>query len=457
MPDKDHREENLPLSELCACRRYEINDGMALSCITTGRFKTGMLAFSLALPLTKRVCALDLLLCGVLRRGSVKYKDMAAINMRLDELYASSIEIRPVRYGKNEIILFAAETLDNAYALDGTDITGGTIEVILQMLLHPLMAPDGCFESKWVESERKNTVDALKAEVNNTRSYAAQRCAEIMHRDESCYPTLEELINMVSDISREELTAHYRQLISSCRIDVFYVGSLDGRAVADRLKACLNDDAAKGYTAHIDTGTDIVSLCAEYAEGQRTVTEDMPVSQGKLVIGFRTGICADSPDYYAAVVFNEILGGSPASKLFMNVREKLSLCYYCSSSYNMYTGNLTVSSGIDVNNRDRAQSAIFGQIDDMKKGKISDTEFTAAKKSLENWYRQIYDNPFELHGFYSGRALFGLDTTIGECRRRLALVSLEDVIRVAEKLSTDTVYFLRGTAMSGESGEDCDE
>ena len=164
-------------------------------------------------------------------------------------------------------------------------------------------------------------------------------------------------------------------------------------------------------------------------------------------MGFRVGVCADgqSQDVYTAMVFNEIFGGSPASKLFMNVREKMSLCYHCSSSYLPYSGILSVSAGIETKNRAVAEAAILQQLTDMQAGRITQTEILAAKASLENSYRQIDDNPFELQSFYGNRTFFGWEEDVEECRRRISAVTVEDVVALAKQVICDTVFFIEGT------------
>ena len=175
-------------------------------------------------------------------------------------------------------------------------------------------------------------------------------------------------------------------------------------------------------------------------------------------MGFRTGVTADGTgrDFYTAMVLNEIFGGSPASKLFLGVRERMSLCYYCSSSFSPYTGILTVSSGIENRNRARAEEAILAQLQDIREGKISDAELHAARVSLENAYRTIYDNPFDLQSFYGNRVTFGISETVEDCRSRLVSVTKEEIAALARRVVCDTVFFVEGT-MSEGVGEEVDD
>jgi predicted Zn-dependent peptidase len=261
-----------------------------------------------------------------------------------------------------------------------------------------------------------------------------------MYREDPCYPTLTEMEAILNTVDARSLTDYYRNVLQSAKIDVFYVGSLS----AEVPRRYLQTYFAEWKAVH---GYDIIPPTAEPSVGEISLTEEMPVAQGKLSMGFRTGVCADGTDdrVHTAMVLNEILGGSPASKLFMNVRERMSLCYYCSSSYNRYTGILTVSAGIETKNRAVAEDAIRQQLASIQAGDVSQTEFLAAKSALENAYRQIDDNPFELQSFYGNRALFGLAGDIDECRRRMAEVTLEQVVALAKEVFCDTVFFVKGT------------
>ena len=96
----------------------------------------------------------------------------------------------------------------------------------------------------------------------------------------------------------------------------------------------------------------------------------------------RSGINALDPDYTAMVLANCILGGSPFSKLFMNVREKQSLCYYCAARHDTPKNVMFVQSGVETKDLDRTEEAILKELNDMKKGNITDDEILFAKLAM---------------------------------------------------------------------------
>ena len=428
--------------------RIKLWDSVSLDAIKTDKFKTGMLSISLAMPLSRTLTANNMLLSGVLRRGSEEFPSAALLNRRLDELYASAIEIKNVRHGKTEVLVFSADMLDNAFVSDGTDILDGVAHVLAQVLTHPLTDGES-FPVQTVEKEKTHVRDAIKAEMNNPKAYSRHRCAELLHRGDADFPTLESMADDVISADGASLYRHYKNLMENASVGIFYVGSESIETVAETIKRHFVGFGAKNERK--------IHPVAERFTDLKEVTEPFEVSQGKLVMGFRTGVCATDKEYFATVLFNEIFGGSPASKLFMNVRERLGLCYYCASSYDTYLGNLTVSSGIDVANFDVAKSEILAQLEDIKQGRISEVELVAAKKSIAHWYRQMYDFPFELFTFYSTRMMLGINASPEDYMERFEAVSANEIAAVAERVTLDTVYFLKGTLEADYGEEETDE
>ncbi|MBR2353767.1 MAG: insulinase family protein [Clostridia bacterium] len=430
-------------------QQLRIAENIRLSHIRTDRFKTGVLTLTLTLPLTKEHLAMGQILPAVLRRGTERFPTMASIHKRLDELYASVIEIRCNRSGHNLSLSFSAEILDDAYVPEPMDLLDGVLDMLAQLLLHP-NTKEEAFDESVVKQEIRFACDAIRSEINNTRSFAMIRLMEMMRREDPCSPTMEELELILKQTSGASLYRFYQEFLTSSPMEIFYVGSLS------------EDVLRKKILAHFHGfgGTSTHALCLPTAEpsvGFLSKTEAMPVAQGKLAMGFRTGVSAMDERVHAMILFNELLGGSPSSKLFLQVRERMSLCYYCSSAYHKNSGILTVSAGIDSKNREKAEKAILAQLDAIRQGSISDGEWHAARTSLENIYRQIYDNPFELQNFYGNRILFGKEETVEDSRQKLLSVQKQDVIALAKEIVYDSVFFIEGTQNIADEEDDDDE
>lgn len=426
--------------------KRNILENIKLSSIQTDKFKTGTLTLSLYMPLTERDYLLGLVLAGVMRRGTKDYPSMASINRRLDELYATTVDVQCVLHGNVLSFVIGAELLENRFVPDETDIMYETSELMAQILLSPLMQ-NGMFPEATVESEKAFVKDSLAAEINNTRLYASTRLKELMSRDGSVrFPKLEYLLESIGSVTAKELTDFHSRLIICSPLNIFYVGSENTDSVCEKLSR-----AFRGYvgTVRHELSPINVQPPREYV----SVTEDMPVNQGKLALGMRTGAVLGTKDCATAVMLNEIFGASPASKLFLNVRERLGLCYYCGSSFGLLSGDLTVSSGIDVRNREAATNEIIAQFEQLKKGNISDAELFAARKSLEYNYAQIYDSPFSLQSFYSVRELAGIYDTVEEYKQKILSVTKDEICELAGRTVLDTCFFINGTLSGGEEEE----
>jgi predicted Zn-dependent peptidase len=405
-----------------------------------------MLSLSMAKQTDAERSPATSLLFSTLKRGTARYPSLGRINERLDELYASSLVTRNSRCADRQVVGLATEFLDNRYLDDpqAESIADGCVEMMAQMLLHPLTDEKGLLLPRLVESEKINLCDAIRAQQNHPRLWAALRLNAIMCDREPCGIPLHGTVEQIMSMPLERLQQIHREWLQESEIVFFYVGPLEPERVISMLRKRFSEFSPKeGYACPPTT-------VIRRADRVREVTEEMAVSQGKLNLGFRTGITVKDEDYYAMSVANEIFGASPVSKLFMEVREKQSLCYSIGSSYDLYKGMMKVSCGIDPDARDTACEAILQQWDRMCAGDITDEEIDAAKRSLDNSYRTVEDNPHAIEGFYYGRLLENVDMTVEECRRGLVSVTREQIVRAASSVTLDTVYFLKGTCSEGE-------
>ena len=427
------------------------SEHVLLSSITTDKFKTGLISFSVTLENDKLLSPYALLLTELLQRATESYPKKALLQKKLDELYSASVSIRCTKAGKNRIFNFAAEILDNSYTTDGTDVASEVCFVLHELMLRPLLDENGLFSTESVEQEKRRVVTYLKSTINNPSRYATIRLSEMLRRDDETLMTLEEMIEAVNACDAAALTEFYRKALTNRPIDVFYIGSLSRPEIEKRVMACLG--------SHTSANTlSVKPACAVYPRRIPAKKEEaMPISQARLCLGFRSDVLPDSEDYYAMVIFNELFGGSPASKLFLNVREKMSLCYSCASYYNPTTGSIRVNAGISSKNREVAEAAILREFENITSGKISERELTCAKNSVLNSYREVYDSPVDIASFYLNRKIFGVDCTIDECREKLSHVSADDVIRVADRIKLDATYFLRADGTENGEEDECDE
>lgn len=413
--------------------RSQIKEGVFLSAVKTDKFKTNLLTVNLLVPLSKKTASLNSLLTDVMKRGTVNYPTMQSLNKKQDELYSLGLASYVQKRGEAQVVVFELSAIDDNYTFDKTNLLDQSIQLLGEMIFSPV-TENGVFVADYVAQEKKNLIDSIKAQINNKTTYAITRCHEVMCADEPFSVNVAGDVEIVEKITPEQLYAQYKTLLETAAVEILYVGSMEPSYIAELVMKHLPFPARK--PAAIET-----SVKTTAGEVKRH-TDKMQINQCKLSIGLRTGISLKDQDYIKFALFNEVLGGSPSSKLFKNVREKKSLCYYCQPVVDGIKGVMVIASGVEMKNKDVAFEAIMEQLQDIQNGVISDEEFSDAKKSLENAYREITDSPASICAWYLSRIIAGRSDSPEEAAALVGTVTKNDITEVSKKLVLDTVYSL---------------
>lgn len=429
--------------------RTELMPGVFLSHLRSDKFKTACMSVTLLTQLRRETAAMNAVIPFVLRRGTTRYSDMEQLSRRMDELYGAAVEPVVRRIGEIQCIGFYGSFPEPDYLPGGEALLGDTCALMAQLLLDPVTR-GGLLLPQYVDSEREKLLDIIRSRMNDKRSYALTRCIEEMCCYEDFAVSRFGSESEAENIHYKKLTRHYRELIQTCPVEIFYCGKTGFKAVSAAMRDAFST-MPRGEIDY-DIGTDLRMNAVE--DHVRFVEEEMDVTQGKLVLGFRLGECMEEPDIPALYVFNAVYGSGATSKLFMNVREKLSLCYYASSAVYLHKGIMLVSSGIEFDKLDAARDEILAQLDSVRRGEITDDELRSAKKSIASDLRAVQDSIGELEGFYLSQALDGLDYGPAELAALAEDVTKEDVQAIAESIECDLIYFLKG---SGEEDGSDDE
>ena len=429
--------------------RTELMPGVFLSHLRSDKFKTACMSVTLLTQLRRETAAMNAVIPFVLRRGTTRYSDMEQLSRRMDELYGAAVEPVVRRIGEIQCIGFYGSFPEPDYLPGGEALLGDTCALMAQLLLDPVTR-GGLLLPQYVDSECEKLLDIIRSRMNDKRSYALTRCIEEMCCYEDFAVSRFGSESEAENIHYKKLTRHYRELIQTCPVEIFYCGKTDFKAVSAAMRDAFS--AMPRGEIDYDIGTDLRMNAVE--DHVRFVEEEMDVTQGKLVLGFRLGECMEEPDIPALYVFNAVYGSGATSKLFMNVREKLSLCYYASSAVYLHKGIMLVSSGIEFDKLDAARDEILAQLDSVRRGEITDDELRSAKKSVASDLRAVQDSIGELEGFYLSQALDGLDYGPAELAALAEDVTKEDVQAIAESIECDLIYFLKG---SGEEDGSDDE
>lgn len=413
--------------------RYEMMPGVFLNYIHATKFKTGTLSVQLITPLDEATAAQGALLPAVLRRGTMRYRDMRALSTALDLLYGASVAYTVRKKGENQCLGFVASFIDEAFAPAGERLLEPMCDLLGELLLNPV-TKGGRFLSEYVESEKVNLIDAIRGVINDKRDYADMRLLQEMCAEERYGTEKLGTEERVKKITNQTLYPFYRKLLATAHIELFYCGSAD----PDRVEGALRRAFAALPREEI-----VPPVYAEHRDAPempKRITETMDVTQGKLSLGFR----ASSDDTAATMLANLIFGGYSNSKLFLNVREKLSLCYYASSGYHRSKGIITVSSGIEFKNYQTAYDEILAQLKAVQDGDFEAWEIDGARECLISSLRSREDSAGRMEENAIGQAATYQWESAEELIDALRAVTPERISAAAKTIRLDTVYFLTG-------------
>ncbi len=423
---------------MTAVTHKELLPGVRLTAVHTKKFKSCLLGVTLLAPMSGETAAPYALLPMVLRRGTRRHPDLEALSAALDELYGGSIEPMVRKKGETQCIGFLGSFLDDSYAPDGTMLLEPAAQLMGDLLLRPAM-DNGMFRPDYVEGERVNLIDRIKAQVNDKRQYSMLRISQLMCAGESYGIDKYGDEATAAAITGTQLWERYHALLSSAPVELYYCGS----APPERVE--------KAFTAALEGLPRAVKrsmpgcLVKPGTEGNapRVFEDKLDVTQGKLAMGFRTGGVGSTHDALPTLlVFNAVYGGTTTSKLFMNVREKLSLCYFASSMLEKQKGIMLVSSGIEFVKYEQAKSEILAQLDACRSGEITPQELEGARRSVVSTLHTTTDAQGRLEEFWLGQAAAGLTEGPEELARRTAAVTAEQVVEIAKGVQLDAIYFL---------------
>lgn len=413
--------------------RKEIMQNVFLTYLPAKKFKTCLLSAHFVTPLRQETASYNALLPAVLRRGTMRCPDMESLSAAMDTLYGASIDYTVRKKGERQCVGFVANCIDDAYAPGGEKLLEGVAELLGELILDPVTR-NGRFLAEYVESEKQNLIDAIRGLKNDKRDWADIRLMQEMCAGEPYGVLRLGDEDSVAKIDNQKLYRHYQNLLTTSRVEMFYCGSAEEKRVESAL-----------LTAFASLGRGKVEemppICQIAAPAEpRYITEELDVQQGKLSMGWR----CETGDVPAMILANLLFGGTSNAKLFMNVREKMSLCYYASSSYARSKGIMTVSSGIEVKDYDKAVNEILHQLEQVQQGQWEDWELSGALASMRTSLDSLPDSQGALENYYLGQIAIDAPDTPEELWRELEAVTPERIMAAAKSACLDTVYFLKG-------------
>ncbi|MBP3939345.1 MAG: insulinase family protein [Clostridia bacterium] len=420
-----------------------IAEGVRLCTQNTDKFKTCRINFSMAMPLDSDASA-RAILPFILHRRCAKYPDFIAFSRVLDELYGAAISAGVIKRGEAQILSFSMTAIDDRFALDGDTVALECVQLLTDIIFDPLTDGES-FPADIVEQEKRLLVEMIENEMNDKRRYALTRCEEIMFKDEAYSINRLGSVDEVKTLTPEKVYSAWKDVLRRATIQVTMVGSMDIEPVADILKSkfsSIDRDVAKIDTVFVNEVNQPEYIC-----------EEMPIKQGKLVMGFRTGMADEYDNSVPMRIAVDIFGGGTYSKLFSVVREKMSLCYYCSAALFSSKGVVMVQSGIEDINEEKAKNEILNQLSLVAQGEFSDEDFSSSIKSITDSIISNNDTPESICAWYSSQLLRENLKTPEAYVEEIAEVEKSQVIDAAKTIKLDTVFMLKS---NGEVSDDED-
>ena len=420
-------------------QRINVSDGINLGYIHQTKFKTNFFKVCFCIDLEREYTTKLSLLAGVLMRASKNYPGISEINNRLDYLYDMNVSSGTYKRGERLYLSYECDFIKNEFLPDaGENLLSEALGMFRELVFNPFLV-GGAFDKKILDSEKTELENSIKSIINYKNAYVKEKCIEALCEGERYSISEQGNLEDIGKIDEKSLYEFYKWLLEAARVEIVFVGEADPQKLAEDFGRIFLENTKRNP---VDVNETFITGVTK--ERVLEKTEKMKVNQGKLALGFRTGVGVTDKESAAMSLFSEIFGGSPMSKLFMNVREKLSLCYYCRASLDSYKGIMLVLSGIQSKNKEKSQNAIMNELCDIQKGKVSEEEFSAAKLSLINSYKTLDDSPAALSAWYISRIMCGNLVSPSAVLENIKNTTLEEVIEVSKKVKLDTVYFLEG-------------
>ena len=416
----------------------ELKKGINLHIIKTNKFKTNLLSVFLSTPLSKEKVTSNALIPAVLRRGSKNMPTQDEISIALEEMYGATFDCGIDKIGDDQVLKFYLETINNEYLPEQEDNLDQAIKILLEVVFNPLIQNNE-FSNEYVESEKNNLKQIIEGRKDSKATYAYERCIEEMYKNKPYslykYGNLQDL----EQINNKNLYEQYTNLINNCKIDIFISGDVQENV---QEKVSNNDNIKKLQAREAIYVINNKESRKKESKQEQEVSESMDVGQGKLIIGMDI-LEEKDKDKYVALVYNAILGGTPTSKMFQNVREKNSLAYTASSSFIRQKANVFIKCGIDIPNYDKALKIIKEQVEDMKKGEFSDKNIQEAKTNIISTINFIPDEQDTELMYYFSQELSGYEMDYEEYIEKINSINKEEIIELANRMQINTIYFLK--------------
>ena len=414
-------------------KTINLGKGINLTLIPEEKFKSNLVSIYIQRILDRDEVTMNALLPSIIKSGSEKYPSAREMSYHQDDLYGVSIGADSSKRGESQVITFKIISTDEEY-LD-EQIFKKVVKYLDEVVNHPLVI-DGGFKEEYVAIEKENLKNRIESIINDKGRYAVERAREEMFKNEKYGISDLWYLEDIDKITAKGLYEHYVNIMKTSPIDIVVEGNFDEDEIVEII--------SNGFDFHRENIIEIPRAdFIKKVDEIKVIKEEMDITQGKLVMGYRCNVdYKDEFKYYSLFVGSNVLGGGPHSKLFVNVREKESLCYYIYSSLEKYKTSMFISSGIESENYDKTVELIGEQLKSLKEGKISDEELLNSKSAIISSLKTIKDSLGGSSDFYFSQSMGGTNTTVEKIIEMIEKVTVSDIVEAFKNIELDTIYFL---------------
>lgn len=414
----------------------KIGENVSVLYIKNDKFKTSRLSFTMYVPLESEKAALNAVLISLIEMCCAKYPEFSLFNKYLEELYGVSVCSHVNKLGETQVLTLSAVCINDDMSFDDSKLTLNTAKLLSDLIFDPCFE-GGEFREKDVNQAKRQVKETIKSEFNEKRAYARRRCEELMCKGERFEINKFGKQEDVEKITSSDLKNAWEEILSSAKIEITALGSYDIDSVYDIF-------SEKFSRIERNKLFEFGSLVKEEVSEVREYEDSLDVSQCKLVMGFRMFRIKSIDDLFSARLMVSFLGAAPNSKLFVNVREALSLCYYCSANFNKEKRIMFIESGVEKKNLEKTKREILRQIERIQGGDFFDSELDATKAYLSQTFEEIEDSLGSIDRWYISQALSEKTFTPLQYAENIKKVTREQIIESAKNVKLDTVYTLVG-------------
>jgi len=411
---------------------YKVNDS---------KFKSIYISYNFTFETKKDEVSKNVITSLILSKGCNKYNTSKAIEEYLSSLYGTNFDINMEKIGDLYNIEFRLECVNKEFLPNKEDVLKPAIDFLYEIIYNPKV-DNNKFDTIIFEREKSFILDKINKRKDEKLKYAVLKTEELLCEKEPFGTYIYGDINNAENVKLDDIYEMYTNLIEKSAITIIVSGNLNGY---DNIHQYIDKVFEKKSNKVVldKKSINVSEKNRTFLEDIKEVKEKIQTNQAVITLGMRVENLEDN-DFYALNVYNSILGGTPSSKLFQNVREKESLAYTAKSRYYRFKGIFVIYAGIEEINYEKAKTVILEQIEDMKNCNISESELNSSKQSLISDLLEWKDSKISLAKLAYTNAVSGMSITIEELIDNMKKIQLEDVARVAKKVKIELIYLLGG-------------